>query len=158
MIRSATKDDASRIAEILIFAKRTAYRHIFKNDRVSFGEMQVLPLALDYLNTPQSLCGVYLYDDEFVKGMLKISAEHGVGEIVELYVDPFFQKCHIGGMLLDFAENHFLDLGLATACLWVLEKNSNARAFYEKHGFAMAPERKLQDGTPEYIVKYQKSL
>lgn len=158
MIRSSTKDDASRIAEVLVFAKRMAYRHIFKNDQVSFGEMQVLPLALEYLDTPQRLDGVYVYDDDFVKGMLKISTEHGVGEIVELYIDPFFQKCRIGGMLLDFAENHFVSLGLATAYLWVLENNSSARGFYEKHGFALTTERKLEDGTSEYLVKYQKSL
>ena len=45
MIRRATPDDASRIAEILIFAKRTNYRSIFLNDFVSFHEMQVYPLA-----------------------------------------------------------------------------------------------------------------
>ena len=45
MIRRATIADASRIAEILIFAKRTNYRKIFQNDKVSFGEMQVYLLA-----------------------------------------------------------------------------------------------------------------
>ena len=44
-IRKAEKKDASRLAEILIFAKRTAYRPIFENDYVSFQEMQVLDLA-----------------------------------------------------------------------------------------------------------------
>lgn len=46
MIRRAEIKDASRLAEILIFAKRTAYRQIFNNDNVSFNEMQVLDLAL----------------------------------------------------------------------------------------------------------------
>lgn len=45
MVRKATKMDASRLAEILIFAKRTAYRPIFQDDLVSFNEMQVLDLA-----------------------------------------------------------------------------------------------------------------
>lgn len=44
MIRRAEIKDSSRLAEILIFAKRTAYREIFKNDNVSFNEMQVLDL------------------------------------------------------------------------------------------------------------------
>ena len=35
MIRAASKKDASRLAEILIFAKRMAYRPIFQNDIVS---------------------------------------------------------------------------------------------------------------------------
>ena len=42
-IRKAELKDVSRIAEILIFTKRTQYRPIFNDDQVSFGEMQVLP-------------------------------------------------------------------------------------------------------------------
>lgn len=42
MLRKAGNMDISRIAEILIFTKRTTYRSIFKNDNVSFNEMQVL--------------------------------------------------------------------------------------------------------------------
>lgn len=42
MLRKAGNMDISRIAEILIFTKRTTYRPIFKNDNVSFNEMQVL--------------------------------------------------------------------------------------------------------------------
>ena len=36
MIRQATKKDASRIAEILVFSKRVNYRRIFENDAYSF--------------------------------------------------------------------------------------------------------------------------
>ena len=39
MIRAAVPADASRLAEIQIFAKRTAFRTIFQNDYVSFQEM-----------------------------------------------------------------------------------------------------------------------
>ena len=52
MIRHATIADASRIAEILIFTKRMNYRKIFQNDKVSFGEMQVYPLAKNYIDNP----------------------------------------------------------------------------------------------------------
>ena len=98
-IRKAAPGDASRLAEILIFAKRTAYRPIFRNDAVSFGEMQVLPLALDYLEGRKSLSHIWVYDGGFVKGMVRVDS----GEIHELYVDPFFQNEGIGGLLLDFA-------------------------------------------------------
>lgn len=40
MIRQASMVAASRIAKILIFAKRTHYRAIFQNDMVSFDEMR----------------------------------------------------------------------------------------------------------------------
>ena len=73
MIRKAAIADASRIAEILIFSKRMNYRTIFRNDKVSFGEMQVYPLAKRYIDNPQELDGIWVYDDEFVKGMINIS-------------------------------------------------------------------------------------
>lgn len=143
-IRKAVPQDASRIAEILIFAKRTAYRSIFHNDAVSFGEMQVLPLALDYLEGRESLEHIWVYDDEFVRGMLHAEG----GEVRELYVDPFFRGTGIGGKLLHFAveqqDAHFL---------WVLEKNQKAVAFYQSRGFTPTGERELEPGTPEYIIK-----
>ena len=45
MIRHATKNDVSRIAEILVFSKRMNYREIFQNDAYSFGELQVDAVA-----------------------------------------------------------------------------------------------------------------
>ena len=86
MIRQATIADASRIAEILIFSKRMNYRTIFRNDAVSFGEMQVYPLAKWYIDNPQELDEIWVYD-EFVKGMIHISEN----QILELYVDSFLK-------------------------------------------------------------------
>ncbi len=54
-IRKAVAQDASRLAEILIFTKRMNYRKIFQDDRVSFGEMQVYPLAQDYIDYPETI-------------------------------------------------------------------------------------------------------
>ena len=42
MIRKATMQDVPRIAEIIVFGKRVAYRPIFNNDVVSFNELQVI--------------------------------------------------------------------------------------------------------------------
>lgn len=144
MIRPAEKADASRIAEILIFSKRVNYREIFHNDIVSFGEMQVYPLAKDYIDHSDKLNGIWVYDDEFVKGMIHIEGN----QIAELYVDPFFEGQGIGSALIEFAiEQKDCDR------LWVLEKNTKAIRFYQKHGFSFTSEKQLQDGTPEFIVK-----
>jgi len=94
MIRQATIADASRIAEILIFTKRMNYRKIFCDDKVSFGEMQVYPLAQSYMDNPDKLKGI-----------------------------------------------------------WVLEKNTDAIRFYQRHGFALTEEKQYEEGTTEYIVK-----
>lgn len=144
MIRQATIADASRIAEILIFTKRMNYRKIFCDDKVSFGEMQVYPLAQSYMDNPDKLKGVWVYDDEFVKGMIHINEK----QITELYVDSFFENQGIGSKLVSFAiEQMNCDF------LWVLEKNIDAIRFYQRHGFALTEEKQYEEGTTEYIVK-----
>lgn len=147
MIRNAKAEDASRIAEILIFAKRLNYRSIFQNDTVSFGKMQVYPLAKGYICHPEKLEKIFVYDDGFVKGMIHIDGT----QIVELYVDPFFESQGIGSSLLEYGiEQRNCD------CLWVLEKNSKAIRFYQRHGFAITEEKQLEEGTTEYIVQMKR--
>lgn len=142
-IRNAAAGDISRIAEILVFTKRMQYRPIFQNDAVSFGEIQVLPTAQEYIDDPQRLAPIWVYDDGIIKGLIHIEN----GEICELYVDPFFHGEGVGSQLIEFAiHNHNADR------LWVLEKNAHAIRFYEKHGFSRSGERKLVPDTPEYVM------
>lgn len=146
-IRKATCEDASRIAEILIFTKRMNYRSIFCNDKVSFGEMQVYPLAKEYIENPDKLQNIWVYDDEFVKGMVHVKNNR----IEELYVDTFFQNQGIGDKLIKYAVEQ-----MECNYLWVLEKNVKAIRFYEAHGFVLTKERQLEEGTTEYIVKMER--
>ena len=147
MIRHAMVEDASRIAEILIFTKRMNYREIFKNDKVSFGEMQVYPLAKDYIDNPDKLENIWVYDDEFVKGMI-----HIVGtRIVELYVDTFFENQGIGSTLIEFAIEQ-----MNCDHLWVLAKNTKAIQFYERHGFVLTEKKQMEEGTTEYIIQMER--
>ena len=132
MVRQADIKDVSRIAEILIFTKRMAYRPIFHDDKVSFGQMQVVPLAAQYMERPEKLLHMWVYDDLFVKGLITLQLIQSVE----------------GGRVLQVD-------GMG---LWVLEKNSRARLFYEKDGFVLSEKRKLEEGTPEYTVWYQKKL
>ena len=148
MIRCATIEDASRIAEILIFTKRMNYRPIFKNDKVSFGEMQVYSLAKDYIENPDKLINIWVYDDEFVKAMIHIEGT----QIEELYVDVFFENQGIGAKLVEYAIEQ-----MNCDWLWVLEKNVKAIRFYEKHGFELTGEKQFEDGTTEYIVKMRRN-
>lgn len=143
-IRRSTTADASRLAEILVFTKRMNYRSIFHNDKVSFGELQVLPLAQRYLTDPDSLENIWVYDDGFVKGMIHIENDW----IQELYVDSFFQHAGIGAKLIEFAIQRF-----DVRYLWVLEKNHGAVRFYQSHGFSSTGERKPEEGTTEFLVK-----
>ena len=146
-IRKATINDVSRLAEILVFTKRRHYRPIFQNDKVSFGEMQVLPLAQEYIENSEELENIWVYDDEFVKGMIHVEGT----QIKEFYVDSFFQNQGIGKQLIDFAIQKF-----DVRYLFVLEKNNQAIRFYQKHGFSLTQERQIEEGTPEFIVKMER--
>ncbi len=142
MIRKAETKDISRIAEILVFTKRMKYRSIFHNDAYSFGTLQVLSTAEEYRNA-EILENIFVYDDGIVKGMIHIEKD----EIVELYVDYFFQGQGIGSALIEYAkENH------SVSFLWTLEKNDDAVRFYNQHGFYLTDTRINEKGTPEYLV------
>ena len=108
--------------------------------------MQVYPLADSYIHDPQILQGIWVFDDGFVKGFINIEGNR----IAELYVDSFFENQGIGSRLLSFA--------VAKGCntLWALDKNTNAQRLYSKHGFVKTGERKLEEGTSEYIIEMKR--
>ena len=142
MIRQATDRDLSRIAEILVFVKRMKFRPIFQDDEYSFNELQVLTVAKQY-SVPEVLSRIWVYDDGIVKGMIHIVDR----EIVELYVDYFFQDQGIGSQLIEFAKTNF-----PVEYLWAIEKNTDALRFYQAHGFHTTDQKKYEDGTTEYLV------
>ena len=57
------------------------------------------------------------------------------GEIVSLYIHPDYFRKGYGQQLLDIALNDLRKDGFQKCYLWVLEKNKNARDFYEKNEF-----------------------
>lgn len=90
MVRKAQASDLSRIAEIIVFGKRVAYRPIFNNDYVSFQELQVMELVEEYRKNPQLIENMLIYDDGIVKGVINRRFEEDTAEICEFYVEPFF--------------------------------------------------------------------
>ncbi len=146
-IRPAEKKDISRIAEILVYNNRVNFFPIFKDESYSFGEMQVLNVADEYLKNNTMLSHTYVYDDGIVRGLIYIEGK----EIVKLYTDTFFQNRGIGAALIEFAVNE-----KQSEFLWALEKNVRAIAFYERNGFCLTDERKFEEGTTEYLVKMKR--
>lgn len=146
-VRQAETGDVSRIAEIFVFVRREKFFPIFQYEPYSFGELQVLPVAREYLDSPSRLQDVLVYDDGIVRGFL----EMGGGEIKHLYVESFFRGQGIGGALLEQAVQ-----ARGASWLWALEKNPDAIRFYERHGFALTGERVLEEDTEEYLLRMER--
>lgn len=93
------------------------------------------------------LKNILVYDDGIVKGLIHIEEN----EIVELYVDYFFQSQGIGAALIEYAKEKY-----PVTFLWALEKNVNAIRFYEKHDFHVTKQKKYEEGTTEYLVMLER--
>ena len=145
MIRKANDKDLARIAEIQIFNYRLYFYPIFQSDEYYFDELQVPSLMKEFESQIDSL---YVYDDGVVKGFIKIEGTY----IARLFVEPVLQNASIGSKLLEYAvKEHNADH------LWALEKNVKAIRFYARHGFAATGERKLEEGTAEYLILLKRS-
>ena len=144
MIRRARTDDLNRIAEIEVFNYRLQFYPIFRSDEFYFGELQVPNVAKRYAD---SLEDIRVWDDGVVKGFILVKD----GEVKKLFVEPVLQGQGLGAKLLEYAVAH---MGANT--LWALEKNTRAIRFYQRHGFHLAGERQLEDGTSEYLVRMQR--
>ena len=146
-IRKADINDAPRIAEILVFSKRKNYRHIFNDDIGSFVDLQVCSIAKEYIKNPELFDDMFVYDDEFVKGLIAVDGPL----IKELYVEPFFEGEGIGGKLVEFAKTK-----LNCNQLWVIDKNKRAKKFYEQHGFHETKETRLVPEAPNLDILERK--
>ena len=146
MIRKANINDLSRIAEIQVFNYRLYFYPIFQSDAYYFGELQVPSLMKGY---EAQLDSLYVYDDGVVKGFIKIEGTY----LARLFVEPVLQNGSIGSQLLEFAvKEHNADH------LWALQKNEKAIRFYERHGFFATGEKKLEEGTAEYLILLRKKV
>lgn len=146
-IRKAKTNDLSRIAEIYIFNNRMNYFPIFKDEKFSFDELQVVSLIDSYFKKDEILNNIYVFDSGIIKGFIQMNTT----EICKLYVDTFFQSQGIGDKLITYAIKE-----LYADHLWALEKNIRAISFYQKHGFHLTNEKIFEEGTIEYLVKLKR--
>jgi len=155
MIRKATMQDVPRIAEIIVFGKRVAYRHIFNNDVVSFNELQVIDLVEKYRNNPTLVDNMLVYDDGIIKGVINRIFTDDAVEICEFYVEPFFKGIGIGKRLIQQVILEAQTSEKNNIFLWVIEDNLSARKFYECNGFIANGKTCLIEGTTKTDMCYE---
>lgn len=158
MVRKATKKDISRIAEIIVFGKRVAYRSIFQNDVVSFNEIQVIPLWEEYKDNLEKMEHMLVFDDGIVKGVINCNPAGDEVEICEFYVEPFFKGQGIGRELIQNVIAEAKTTQKKRIFLWVLEENGSARRFYEANGFRASGETCLVEGTDKVDMCYEYNI
>lgn len=158
MVRHATMEDISRIAEIIVFGKRTAYRSIFENDYFSFNELQVLPIVEGFRASPAMLDNFLVYDDGIIRGVINRINGEDATEICEFYVEPFFKRNGIGHELIEALVEETKAEDKKRIFLWVIKENLPARGFYEKHGFVPTGEEMLIEGTDKLDMCYERVL
>ena len=93
MVRPAVEADRWRIAEILVFAKRMAYRPIFQDDFYSFHLLNVHDTAQEV----DPSAALVWEEDGILEGVLTFGPARDQDcldccEVYELYIDPFFQR------------------------------------------------------------------
>ena len=143
-IRRAAAGDLCRIAEIEIFNYRLNFYPIFQSDAFYFGELQVSSVMADDASALEEF---WVYDDGVVKGFMRVKDD----EIKKLFVETVLQGQGIGAKLLSFAMEE-----LMARQLWALEKNTRAIAFYQRHGFNVTQDKRLEEDTTEYLVRLER--
>ena len=156
MVRRADIRDIPRIAEIIVFGKRVAYRPIFENDYVTFNKLQVVALYEEYKGNPNTLDGMLLYDDGIVKGVINGQPKDDkIIEITDFYVEPFFTGQGIGTFLIKHMIQQAGKEGFQKIILWVIKDNVRARRFYEVNGFVDSGKRCIIEGTMKEDCCYE---
>jgi ribosomal protein S18 acetylase RimI-like enzyme len=154
-IRPATPTDALQLTAVKIAAWRSAYADVFD------------PGFLDGLDYSQQ------YWDRHLDGLLVSAVEErvvgycsfgasdvtGWGEIRAIYVHPAFQGRGHGSRLLAAGVGGLVGRGFEKALLWVIDRNRDARSFYEALGWVRGAPIRLEEigGASVTLLRYEMS-
>lgn len=158
MVRKAKVSDAERISEIHVFSWRISYRHML-SDEILFNTLKVqTSLNKHRQNLTSGDETLWVYDDGIIKGFMAAVEEGKFLEIKAIYIDPAFYREGCGAALMKFAEEYAASQGVTQIFLWVLEGNTPARSFYEKHGYSSDGVRTYREVLDAHELRYSKKL
>jgi ribosomal protein S18 acetylase RimI-like enzyme len=164
IIRQATTDDSLSIAKVHVASWQCAYKGILSED-------YLCKLNVDISNNnfkkaiSQNVETFFVAEsNDTIIGFCAIGPtrdpidnERITAEIYALYLFPEFFGKGIGKLLLENAEKYFYQKEHSQFVLWVLEKNEQARKFYEKSGFITDGSSQIFNyGSPATALYYKK--
>jgi GNAT superfamily N-acetyltransferase len=138
--RAACADDARAVAELHADSWQRHYRGAFSDTFLDGDVMAyLLPLWADRLGTPQPRARTILAEhDSQVVGLAHtiLDEDPAWGAFLDnLHVTHRLKRCGIGTRLLALTRQAVRDWSASSGLyLWVLEQNSDARAFYAAQG------------------------
>lgn len=158
IIREATSVDIPAIRQIAFDTWPTAYGSILSQEQIDY--------MLEWMYSPETLqkqmqeghCFYMAELDNKVLGFAGVSREGDYKfKLHKLYVVPTTQKTGAGKALLQKVMEFARDNGGSKLILQV-NRNNNAKGFYEKQGFTVLEEVKLDIGNgffmDDYIMQY----
>lgn len=151
-IRPATSDDAHDIALVHVRAWQQAYRGLMPQsvlDGLSIAEREAGWARL-LSDTPRASQTIVVERDGRVAGWASYGEARdadapGSGELWGIYAHPDAWSTGVGHALITAVEDALRSDGHETAYLWVLEGNTRAATFYERHGWASDGARKVDE-------------
>lgn len=136
-IRYITKsDDRLVISKVYEESWKYAYKDIVPQDyldSIPEGQWALHMEQEDRKNLVMVQDGIIIGTSGF--GKSRMAEMDGFGEIISLYFLPEYMGKGHGRLLLQAVVSELKKMGFDKVFLWVLEKNRNARHFYEKCGF-----------------------
>ena len=168
IVRPARADDADGIAHVHVEAARTAYRGLMPDDYLESVTLEARTAQWrEWLSKDDGDADILVAEGESgdIAGIVavgpdKASTRPETGELRMINVAPSAWGSGIGADLLRAGEQRLRDLGYDEAVLWVIEKNSRARRFYEREGWAFdgAVEERERPGFVLRLVRYRRDL
>jgi ribosomal protein S18 acetylase RimI-like enzyme len=100
-----------------------------------FTSLPIVTVSRTYDDPSQAAGLVYRDEEDRVRGHVSFAVEGEIGEIVTL--EAIIPGQHIGGRLIDAAENELSSRGVKRIIVSTTNDNIRAQAFYQRRGYRL---------------------
>ena len=147
IIRKANIDDVFYISKLHAICWKQSYKDIVSEDFLK--KIYLDDWCEEFsegIKTKTREVHIALLDDNVIGAISCGNNRYNIenyGEIMSLYVHPVYQGSGIGTELLNHCISYMKDNGYKNLCLYVFDKNEEAKRFYIKNGFKDSGQKKI---------------